>query len=220
MKTESSPELASVKRLPPTAPNCVEIDDRPTLDGRLNEACWQNAQPIPVLISDAGGQNNVNQPRAQAQFCRDAEYLYIAIACEKFSGLSYEPREQVRARDAQLKAADHVSIQLDMDRDYETSFNFAVDHQGWAKESCDSFQAWNPEWFVSNRETETLWMVEAAIPLAAISPAKIHQGDRWNLRLSRQTSPNRIDRLKQDSQVTKSIFLHQPLPKHENHLAF
>ena len=229
-ETESSAESDSAKRLQPTPPNCVEIDSRPKLDGRLNEACWKTAQPIPVLVSEGSeqngvvrngiNQNNVVQPRAQAQFCRDAEYLYVAIACEKFSGLSYKPRKQARARDAQLQAADHVSIHLDMDRDYETSFNFAVDHQGWARESCDSFQAWDPDWFVSNRETKTLWMVEAAIPLSAISPTKIHQGDRWNLRLSRQTSPNRINRLKQDSEVTKSIFLHRPLPKLENYLSF
>ena len=216
---ESSPELTSVKTTQPNAANCVEIRDRPNLDGRLNDACWKTAQTIPVLVAEEANKN-VAQPQAQAQFCRDTEHLYVTIACEKFSGLSYEPRKQVRARDAQLQAADHVSIQLDLDRDYETSFTFAVDHQGWARESCESFQDWNPDWFVSNRETETLWIVEAAIPLSAISPTKIHQGDRWNLRLSRQTSPNRISRLKQDSKVTKSIFLHRPLPKHENYLAF
>ena len=216
---EALPELNSSTPDQPTVSNCVEIENRPNLDGRLSEACWQTAQAIPILVS-AASPNKVNQPRAQAQFCRDAEFLYVAIACEKFSGLSYAPRQQVRARDGQLKAADHVWIQLDLDRDYDTGFNFAVDHQGWARESCDSVQDWDPEWFVSQHETETLWMIEAAIPLAAISPTKIHKGDRWSLRLDRRTSPNRIDRLKQDSEVTKSIFQHRPLPKHEQYLAF
>ena len=217
---DSPLEFASAKPAPPTVSNCVEIEDRPILDGRLNEPCWQTARAIPILVSDGTTQNGVQQPQAQAQFCRDSEFLYVTIACEKFSGLSYEPRKQVRARDAQLQATDHVTIQLDLDRDYETSFKFAVDHQGWARESCDGFQNWNPDWFVSNRETKSLWMIEAAIPLSAISPNKIHPGDRWNLRLSRRTSPNRINRLKQDSEETKSIFLHRPLPKHEQYLAF
>ena len=242
---EASPELVSAQPVDPPSVNCVEIENRPNLDGRLNEACWQTATAIPVLISDAVSdnavsdnpvsqnavsqnavsqnavnRNAVNQPRAQAQFCRDAEYLYVAIACEKFSGLSYEARKQARARDSQLQAADHITIQLDLDRDYETAFKFAVDHQGWARESCDAFQGWNPDWFVSNQETKGLWMVEAAIPLTAISPIKIKQGDRWNMRLDRRTALNRVDRLKQDSKVTKSIFLHRSLPEHENYLAF
>ena len=217
---KSSPDFVSATPARPDPPNCLEVESRPNLDGRLNEACWQKAQAIPILVSESFNQPGIKQPQAQAQFCRDAEYLYVAIACEKLSGVSYEPKKQVRVRDAQLQAADHVSIQLDLDRDYATSFNFAVDHQGWARESCDALQNWNPEWFVSNRETKTLWMVEAAIPLSAISPTKIHQGDQWNLRLSRQTSPNRISRLQQDSEVTKSIFLHRPLPKLENYLAF
>ena len=200
--------------------NCVEIENRPNLDGRLSEACWQTAQAIPILVSEAANQNGVNQPRAQAQFCRDAEYIYLAIACEKFSKMDYEPRRKIRSRDGQLKIADYVSIQLDLDRDHETEFNFAVDHQGWARESCGSYQAWNPDWFVSNHETDALWMVEAAIPLAEISPTKIHQGDHWNLRLNRRTSSNRASLLKQADEASKSIFLHRPLPKYEAYLAF
>lgn len=216
-ETEGLPEPASPKIAEPTVSNCVKIESRPDLDGRLNEACWQTAQTIPVLVSDAANQV---QPRAQAQFCRDAEYLYVAIACEKFSGLNYEPRKQVRRRDAQLKSTDHVSIELDVDRDYATGFRFAVDHQGWARESCAGFQAWNPEWFVSSHETDQLWLVEAAIPLSAISPTKINQDDRWNLRLSRRTSPDRASLLQQATRASNSIFLHRPLPKHQQYLAF
>jgi len=217
VETNVRSELAGSMIAPPTGSNCVEIEYRPDLDGRLNDPCWQTARAIPVSVS---GVTNQTQPHAQAQFCRDAEYLYVAIACEKFSGLNYKPRKQVRARDAQLKATDHVSVHLDLDRDYETGFQFAVDHQGWARESCDGFQAWNPNWFVSNHETDELWMVEAAIPLSAISPTKISQDDRWNLRLSRRTSPDRASLLEQAADASNSIFLHRPLPKHEGYLAF
>ena len=211
---EVSPQFAQ-----PTTTTCVEIPNRPNLDGRLSEPCWQSAQPIPISISIDGDQNQVDQPQAQAQFCRDAEHLYVAIACQKRAGMTYKPAKQGRVRDGQLNEADHVSIRLDLDRDYETSFEFAVDHRGWARESCDGFQNWNPDWFVSNSETETLWMVEAAIPLSAISPTEIRTGDQWNVRLSRRTSPNRIG-LRRDSEAAKSTFLHRPLPKHENHLVF
>jgi len=180
---------ATPKFLLPAQSNCLEIQDRPNLDGRLSEICWRSAPATPVLIN---ADPNHNRPlQAQVQFCRDAEHLYIAIACEKFAKLTYKPSLGQRKRDAQIDGTDRVTIQLDLDR-----------------------------WSVSNNETETLWMVEAAIPLSAISPTKIRPNDRWNVRLSRGISPTGVRSLGQDSEKAQSIFLHRPLPKLENTLSF
>jgi len=200
----------------PSDSKCLEIQDRPNLDGRLSEMCWRSAQPMPVLITS----DENRKLQAQVQFCRDAEHLYIAIACEKFVNLAYKPSLGQRKRDAQVDGTDHVTIQLDLDRDHETSFRFAVNHQGLARESCSGVASWNPDWFVSNSETESLWMAEAAIPLAAISPTKIRPNERWNVQLSRDVSPVRIGNLNQDSEKGSSIFLHRPLPRQEYILSF
>ena len=211
-------EIKAVPQFPlPAQSNCLEIQDRPNLDGRLSEICWRSAPATPVLITS---DENKRQPQAQVQFCRDAEHLYIAIACEKFAKLTYKPSLGKRKRDAQIDGTDHVTIQLDLDRDHRTSFHFSVNHQGLARESCSGIAPWNPNWFVSNSQTETLWMVEAAIPLSAISPTKIRPSDRWNLHLSRSISPTRIGSLNQDSEKARSIFFHRPLPKLENTLSF
>ena len=211
-------EIKAVPQFPlPAQSNCLEIQDRPNLDGRLSEICWRSAPATPVLITS---DENKRQPQAQVQFCRDAEHLYIAIACEKFAKLTYKPSLGKRKRDAQIDGTDHVTIVLDLDRDHETSFNFSVNYQGLARESCSGVTSWNPNWSVSNNETETLWMVEAAIPLSAISPTKIRPNDRWNVRLSRGISPTGVRSLGQDSEKAQSIFLHRPLPKLENTLSF
>ncbi len=212
---ETKPDPSSTQ--PPNS-TCLEIVDRPDLDGRLKEPHWQSAQAIPVLISS--DKNNRHQPQAQVQFCHDAEHLYIAIACEKSSSLTYQPLRIKRTRDAQINGTDHVSIELDLDRDHETSFRFAVNHQGLARESCNGIATWNPDWSVSSSQTKTLWMIEAAIPLSKISPTKIRPSDRWTVRLSRDISPTRVGGLSQNAQQATSIFLHRPLPKHENTLSF
>ena len=211
-------EIKAVPQFPlPAQSNCLEIQDRPNLDGRLSEICWRSAPATPVLITS---DENKRQPQAQVQFCRDAEHLYIAIACEKFAKLTYKPSLGKRKRDAQIDGTDHVTIVLDLDRDHQTNFYFSINHQGLAQESCSGIAPWNPNWFVSNSQTETLWMVEAAIPLSAISPTKIRPSDRWNLHLSRSISPTRIGSLNQDSEKARSIFFHRPLPKLENTLSF
>ena len=48
---KASTKSAAKNLARPIASNCVEIDNRPNLDGRLNEACWKTAQAIPILIS-------------------------------------------------------------------------------------------------------------------------------------------------------------------------
>ena len=208
-------EIKAVPEFPlPAQSNCLEIQDRPNLDGRLSEICWRSAPATPVLITS---DENKRQPQAQVQFCRDAEHLYIAIACEKFAKLTYKPSLGKRKRDAQIDGTDHVTIVLDLDRDHQTNFYFSINHQGLARESCSGIAPWNPNWFVSNSQTETLWMVEAAIPLSAISPTKIRPSDRWNVRLSRDISPTRIGN---DSEKSSSVFLHRPLPKLETTLSF
>ena len=212
-QTKAAPEFKL-----PTQSKCIEIQDRPNLDGRLSETCWRSAPAMPLLTTS--DENHNGQLQAQVQFCRDTEHLYIAIACEKFVKLTYKSSPGQRKRDAQIDGTDHVRIQLDLDRDYQTSFNFSVNHQGLARESCSGVASWNPNWFVSNSETESLWMVEAAIPLSAISPTKIRPTDHWNIQLSRDVSPIRIESLNQNSEKGSSIFLHRPLPKLENTLSF
>ena len=44
VETEASSESASSIIARPPVANCVEIEDRPNLDGRLGEACWRTAQ--------------------------------------------------------------------------------------------------------------------------------------------------------------------------------
>jgi len=145
-KIEATPEFSQ-----PTESKCIEIQDRPNLDGRLSETCWRSAAPMPVLITPNEKHNG--QLQAQVQFCRDTEHLYVAIACEKFVKFAYKPSLGPRKRDAQIDGTDHVTIKLDLDRDHETSFNFSVNHQGLAQESCSGIASWNPDWFVSTQAT-------------------------------------------------------------------
>lgn len=139
---------------------CLQIAEKPTLDGKLSEDFWQG-------ILDTSENKN------QIRFARDQEYLYLGVVCRKLPGVDYAWEKQSRPRDAELTRRDRIAIDLDLDRDYRTSFHFEIDHRGWVNEACSGNVSWNPDWYISQSENNSAWVIEAAIPLKAILSSQI-----------------------------------------------
>ena len=119
--------------------------------------------------------------RPKSVFAYDDRFLYLAIHCPKAKDVDYSPDDRPRPRDADLSAHDRVTVRLDVDRDYTTAFELAVDHRGWTHDACWSDATWNPTWFVAAAADEATWTVEAAIPLAELvaePPAASTSGPR------------------------------------------
>ena len=76
-------------------------------------------------------------------------------------------------------------LSLDIDRDYVTSFNFAVDQRGCTAESCCRDASWNPHWFVAAGGDKSHWRFEAAIPLDELTPVNPQRGSAWGLGVTR-----------------------------------
>jgi hypothetical protein len=186
---------------------CVLALQKPKLDGVLDDEIWQKAKPVTL----ASAQHDDDDWPACAGFAHDAEFLYIAITCKKNAaeglrtsaslpsaqqraGASSPPassstaNENMRTRDADLSAHDHVDIFLDVDRDYATYYRFTVDHRGWTAESCFGDSSWNPDWYVAAKEDEQVWTVEIAIPLAELVEAAPKPRDAWAIGIQR-TAP-------------------------------
>ena len=122
---------------------CRHTDQRPHLDGELTDALWAQNQPV--------------------QFAYDDEFFYLAVFSAKVAEQRYEADLRTRTYDADLSKHDHVQLCVDLDRDYTTSFELAVDHRGWTNDRCWLDASWNPKWFVATGSDETHWIVEAAI---------------------------------------------------------
>ena len=55
---------------------CGLVDSRPRLDGKLDDACWKNAQVIKLV--DAGGKTTEEYP-TDVRMTHDQEFLYVAV---------------------------------------------------------------------------------------------------------------------------------------------
>jgi hypothetical protein len=97
---------------------------------------------------------------------------------------------ETRTRDADLRAFDRISLMLDLDRDYQTYFQWQIDQRGAVAEDCWGDRTWNPRWLVAHKSTTTGWTAELALPLAEITGDAIPLGKAWCLNIVR-TLPGR-----------------------------
>ena len=134
--------------------------ERPRLDGKLDDALWEQARGVELKSSLYDDQ----QWRAVTMLGYDGEYLYWASSCQKAPEIGYETPRGSRQRDANLEAYDRVELLIDIDRDWTTYFRLVVDQRGWASEDCWGDTSWNPEWFIAIEHTADTWTIEAAIP--------------------------------------------------------
>ncbi len=162
---------------------CRHAETRPFLDGKLDDACWQGAEPVSLQDGAAdGARKRPDKAKAEwpatAWLAHDREFLYVALRCVYPPERHAEPVKG-RQRDADLTRHDRVSIFLDLDRDYATCFHFQVDQRGCVREECWGDASWNPRWFVAVHSESGAWQIEAAIPIVALTGDAITGGRAW-----------------------------------------
>ncbi len=160
---------------PKPAAYCRFTDERPFLDGKLDDPCWHGA-PVLTLRDPAG--DAASEYKTEARMIYDHEFLYLAVRCVRPVGRR-EPPAKPRTHDADLRGHDRVSLLLDLDRDYATAFHFEVDERGCIADDCWGDKTWDPRWFVAVHSGETEWTAEAAIPLAALTGDGVTPGRVW-----------------------------------------
>jgi hypothetical protein len=144
---------------------CRPADERPHLDGKLDEPFWGKADHLRL---NGGGSGPLLAEASDVQLTYDTQFLYLAVRCSKSSNLDYASDNGPRSRDADLTQHDRVIVEFDIDRDYGTAFELTVDSRGWTREACWGDATWNPTWYVAAAGDEATWTVEAAIPLREI----------------------------------------------------
>jgi hypothetical protein len=174
--------LADPRGVPPKPVlRCRPASSRPHLDGKLDDAVWQQTEAVPLRspLGDDGAWP------AAVRMAYDRQFLYAAIEVRKAPGLRYDPASGPRRRDADLTAHDRVELCLDLDRDYAKYYRLTVDDRGFTHEDCWGDATWNPTWFVAAASTADGWAAEIAIPLDQLTGTVPEKGTAWAIGLQR-----------------------------------
>ena len=169
---------------------CRHAELRPMLDGKLDDACWQDVKPLSLGVVSAASEKPDEMKafgesyKTESRFAYDDKYLYIAISCTHPAGKKVVPVAK-RMRDADMTGHDRVDILLDLDRDYQTYYRFQIDHRGCLAEDCWGDKTWNPKYFVAFNSAETGWTAEIAIPFAELTAERPTHGRAWAANVTR-----------------------------------
>lgn len=164
---------------PKPALACRLISQRPFLDGKLDDACWQGVKP--TVLKPVGPPRG-DDLATEVFLAYDREYLYLGLRCRLPAERHVAP-VKVRPRDADLRPYDRVGLMLDVDRDYTSCFHLEVDqrgcvHEGFCQDGVRD-PSWNPRWFVACHSEPGVWQIEAALPLVELTGDPVTLGKAW-----------------------------------------
>ena len=140
----------------------------PTIDGRINDACWKTATKATGFFRYGGGHAAPAARQTQAWICADKAHLYFAFRC-----LDDHP-ELIRAgetrRNGNIFHDDYVGIDIDSQNNHRGYSSFFVSARGTQAETIEGGTAdnitWAGDWTSAVRRTTHGWTCEIAIPFA------------------------------------------------------
>ena len=145
---------------------CHRVSAPPTVDGQLNDACWNEKESL-VLAS---GDRSVDPAFATTVKLQcDDKNLYVGAWCEASVEM----------------LGDRLIVSLDIDRDYATFIEYSTD-QVWCATPSGS-RAMKVNGFVVKRQVSPKgWTLEMAIPLATLTSSRAELNkEAWGIDVRR-----------------------------------
>ena len=161
-------------------PRIPWISHRPHLDGKPEPELW--TQAMTMRLSTAWTDQT---DTSIVRICRDQEFLFLHISSprsrtsELAASATLGPKsggskkgltglETKTKRDSMDARLEHVSLKIDIDRDYATWFEFAWDIQGGLLDRCNDVPVWDPQWYIAFAPSDEAWNAELAIPISEL----------------------------------------------------
>jgi uncharacterized protein DUF5916/cellulose/xylan binding protein with CBM9 domain len=175
---------------PPAARKSVRAaraDTAPAIDGVLDDAAWQAAEPIADFVQQ---EPRVNEPVSEPTEVRvlyDGDAMYFGIRCDDRTPAGIVAREL--RRDNPLAGDDRFEIVLDTFHDHRNGYYFVINPLGTqydaeiTNEGLDINVEWDERWWAATRITDAGWTAEIKIPLTSLRSAE--GADTWGVNFKR-----------------------------------
>jgi len=161
--------LAALPACPQPLLTAYRADTAPALDGALVDPCWQAANVASPFISAQGA--GVPEEQTQVRVCWDEANLYVGVeASERLLDPRLNMLQVVKAeltgRDAAVWTEDSVEVFLQPPG--PNYYHFAANSGTGTYEAAGMDAAWGCDWRCVAKRTEKSYVLEMAIPFAAL----------------------------------------------------
>ena len=153
----------------------------PTIDGQLNDSCWQSLPPLDEFITSQPVFGAVPKCRTEVRLFYTPAAIWLGVHC--FDPDPGTTRRDLGVRD-QAATGDWFQVQFDTWNDDQLSFSFAVTAGGVQLDSRQFRSNWDASWRSAVLQQADGWTLEICIPFSALRfPRKSEQ--TWGLQLTR-----------------------------------
>lgn len=169
----------------------MAIETPPTLDGRLSESAWRQAEDGGPLIEYAPREGAEPAQRTEFRILYTPDALYIGVWCLEEDPSRIIAREM--ARDGRITMDDYIIFVLDTFLDGRNGYYFMINPNGAREDALISNNGrpnddWNGIWSCRTSIQKDGWQVEIEIPFKTLSfDPKL---DTWGFNLARRVKRN------------------------------
>lgn len=152
--------------------HALQVSERITIDGKLDEPAWSRAEPASDFIQQEPDPGQAAAERTEVRVLYDDRNLYIGIRAYDSQPRLINAREL--RRDADFTNDDKVEILLDTNHDLRDAYRFAVNPLGTQQDALvtdegrDINLSWNARWYSEARIDDKGWTAEIKIPLTSL----------------------------------------------------
>lgn len=178
------------QELPFVLTAAVRTATPPEIDGRLNDACWEEAAVADDFVLFGG--RGYATIKTEARVLWDANNLYIGMRC--FDANPVLMKTEAVERDGRVCGDDCVEIFLIPPNNSVLArfpassryFHLAVNSAGvcWDEIGSEAPDSWNARWTARTSVHDNRWEVELSIPWAELKSKPRHQ-DIWDVNFNR-----------------------------------
>ncbi len=150
----------------------MEAEDRIELDGVLDEAVWERAEPATDFIQQDPDFGVPATERTEVRIVFGRENLYMGVIC--FDSKPEELHGYQRRRDEFLSADDRFMWAMDPYLDGRSGYFFEINPSGLMGDSLlggagQNNRQWDGIWTANVRKTDFGWVAEIEIPFRTLN---------------------------------------------------
>ena len=154
------------KSLPDTI-LAISLNEKITLDGKLEESIWQNSNKISDFTQTEPDLGKPATEKTQVAIVYSSSFLYIGIWCYQSTGTKISAKSL--QRDFDYDSEDNFRIAISPFNDGQRGYEFVVNPNGARNDMLvsawdDANSDWNGVWDAAATITNEGWFAEIEIP--------------------------------------------------------
>ncbi len=161
----------------------------PSIDGRLDDPCWQHAQPVSGFVQRDPDEGQPARQQTEARVLYDDAAIYVGV-----TAFDTEPEKIKRllTRRDEDSESDWISVYIDPFHDRRTGYSFSLNASGVKQDALISNDAqfdasWDGVWDGIVAHSSQGWSAEFRIPFTQIR-FPVADAQTWGFSVSRYLS--------------------------------